>query len=78
MGSIKNITQEYMSSGQAAKRLGRNSASIRRAVKSKKLKAFTLNGELLIKVSDFEEYLANNLLLVKVQPMDGVDNHEQG
>lgn len=62
MGAKKQIPQEFMSTGQAAKRLGRNSASIRREIQRGKLRAFTLNGEFLIKVVDFEEYLAKNLI----------------
>ena len=58
MGAVKEIQQEYFSTGQAGKLVGLSAQTMRREIKAGKLKAETFNGNIMIKRSEFDEWKA--------------------
>jgi IS30 family transposase len=56
--SIKNVTPEYLSTGTIAAKIDRCTETVRREIKSGRMKAVMFNGNYFVEVPWFEEWKA--------------------
>jgi IS30 family transposase len=58
VGAKKRLEEECLSTGKIARKIGRSTETVRRAIKRGELKAETYNGDFIIHVEDYKEWRA--------------------